>query len=125
MIVPDLLANAPMYVQPHTLYSQLEKISLSLSKTSGTVDRTDHRRHRFKRVGPNAMRGRGIGAARGRATIQRGRLHSPLNEVFRLTTHSKCQTWYDKDEPRCSSLGYHRAGLRGRNVDFGVMQNET
>lgn len=27
---------------------------------------------RFKRVGPNAMRGRGIGAARGRATIQRG-----------------------------------------------------
>ncbi|RXK42024.1 hypothetical protein M231_00745 [Tremella mesenterica] len=26
---------------------------------------------RFKRVGPNAMRGRGIGAARGRATIQR------------------------------------------------------
>ncbi|EIW70160.1 hypothetical protein TREMEDRAFT_38820 [Tremella mesenterica DSM 1558] len=25
----------------------------------------------FKRVGPNAMRGRGIGAARGRATIQR------------------------------------------------------
>lgn len=38
IIVPDLLANAPM----------------------------------FKRVGPNAMRGRGIGAARGRATIQRG-----------------------------------------------------
>ncbi|KAI9638010.1 pre-mRNA splicing factor [Dioszegia hungarica] len=37
VIVPDLLANAPM----------------------------------FKRVGPNAMRGRGIGAARGRATIQR------------------------------------------------------
>ncbi|KAK4689755.1 small nuclear ribonucleoprotein D3, partial [Tremellales sp. Uapishka_1] len=37
MIVPDLLANAPM----------------------------------FKRVGPNAMRGRGIGAARGRATIMR------------------------------------------------------
>ncbi|KAK1925130.1 pre-mRNA splicing factor [Papiliotrema laurentii] len=37
LIVPDLLAQAPM----------------------------------FKRVGPNAMRGRGIGAARGRATIQR------------------------------------------------------
>ncbi|ORY29988.1 pre-mRNA splicing factor [Naematelia encephala] len=37
VIVPDLLAAAPM----------------------------------FKRVGPNAMRGRGIGAARGRATIQR------------------------------------------------------
>lgn len=28
----------------------------------------------FKRVGPNAMKGRGIGAARGRATIMRGRL---------------------------------------------------
>jgi|SRR6188768_536541 len=27
---------------------------------------------RFKRVGPNAMRGRGIGTARGRATIMRG-----------------------------------------------------
>ncbi|EEB87989.1 hypothetical protein MPER_14435, partial [Moniliophthora perniciosa FA553] len=25
----------------------------------------------FKRVGPNAMRGRGIGTARGRATIMR------------------------------------------------------
>jgi small nuclear ribonucleoprotein D3 len=28
----------------------------------------------FKRVGPNAMKGRGIGAARGRATIMRGEL---------------------------------------------------
>ncbi len=27
---------------------------------------------RFKRVGPNAMKGRGIGTARGRATIMRG-----------------------------------------------------
>lgn len=27
----------------------------------------------FKRVGPNAMKGRGIGSARGRATIIRGR----------------------------------------------------
>lgn len=32
----------------------------------------------FKRVGPNAMKGRGIGSARGRATIMRGRcLGSP------------------------------------------------
>lgn len=30
---------------------------------------------RFKRVGPNAMRGRGIGTARGRATIMRGLCH--------------------------------------------------
>ena len=29
---------------------------------------------RFKRMGPNAMRGRGIGTARGRATIMRGAL---------------------------------------------------
>ena len=28
--------------------------------------------YRFKRVGPNAMKGRGIGTARGRATIMRG-----------------------------------------------------
>lgn len=27
--------------------------------------------HRFKRIGPNAMKGRGIGTARGRATIMR------------------------------------------------------
>jgi hypothetical protein len=33
--------------------------------------------NRFKRVGPNAMRGRGIGAARGRATIQRGTFFHP------------------------------------------------
>lgn len=34
----------------------------------------DMRVSRFKRVGPNAMRGRGIGTARGRATIMRGLL---------------------------------------------------
>jgi hypothetical protein len=34
----------------------------------------DLRVSRFKRVGPNAMRGRGIGTARGRATIMRGAL---------------------------------------------------
>lgn len=27
----------------------------------------------FKRIGPNAMKGRGIGSARGRATIMRGK----------------------------------------------------
>ncbi|KXN92469.1 Small nuclear ribonucleoprotein Sm D3 [Leucoagaricus sp. SymC.cos] len=35
----------------------------------------------FKRVGPNAMRGRGIGTARGRATIMRG-MHSILIAQF-------------------------------------------
>lgn len=36
------------------------------------------RLRRFKRVGPNAMKGRGIGTARGRATIMRanGNVHS-------------------------------------------------
>lgn len=34
---------------------------------------------RFKRVGPNAMRGRGIGTARGRATIMRGLLPAFLH----------------------------------------------
>lgn len=37
---------------------------------------------RFKRVGPNAMKGRGIGTARGRATIMRGTfqiLNCPIN----------------------------------------------
>lgn len=29
----------------------------------------------FKRVGPNAMKGRGIGSARGRATIMRGKFN--------------------------------------------------
>ncbi|KAJ7218005.1 hypothetical protein GGX14DRAFT_357990 [Mycena pura] len=46
-IVPDMLQNAPMQVIAP--------------------------RRRFKRVGPNAMRGRGIGTARGRATIMRAR----------------------------------------------------
>ncbi|PPQ73863.1 hypothetical protein CVT26_011756 [Gymnopilus dilepis] len=41
----------------------------------------------FKRVGPNAMRGRGIGTARGRATIMRGTRFSDfsaivLNDLF-------------------------------------------
>lgn len=38
---------------------------------------------RFKRVGPNAMRGRGIGTARGRATIMRGMIPS-LQSIFFL-----------------------------------------
>lgn len=55
-IVPDMLQNAPMQVACLILASQ-----------------TTHRAGcRFKRVGPNAMRGRGIGTARGRATIMRG-----------------------------------------------------
>ena len=56
-IVPDMLQNAPMCV-PHPT---LRVCNYELTGSP-----------RFKRVGPNAMRGRGIGTARGRATIQRG-----------------------------------------------------
>jgi small nuclear ribonucleoprotein D3 len=55
-IVPDMLQNAPMSVLLIVFY-----IYLSSAEN-----------FRFKRVGPNAMRGRGIGTARGRATIMRG-----------------------------------------------------
>jgi small nuclear ribonucleoprotein D3 len=57
-IVPDMLQNAPMWVSfPRFLFIRSPLIAWE---------------HRFKRVGPNAMRGRGIGTARGRATIMRG-----------------------------------------------------
>jgi small nuclear ribonucleoprotein D3 len=55
-IVPDMLQNAPMFVL--TDYRKRGHQYLII--------------HRFKRVGPNAMKGRGIGTARGRATIMRG-----------------------------------------------------
>jgi small nuclear ribonucleoprotein D3 len=57
-IVPDMLQNAPMYVTQSL--EPLRSFDVGVS--------------RFKRVGPNAMRGRGIGTARGRATIMRGLL---------------------------------------------------
>lgn len=78
--------------------------------------------NRFKRIGPNAMRGRGIGAARGRATIQRGKSstpclpslsHSSIRGRIRELTHGVCfvflffskrPTWNDKDKPRCQAL---------------------
>lgn len=63
----------------------------------------------FKRVGPNAMRGRGIGAARGRATIQRGRCPALTMSVARLTQGSKRKEGNDPDEPRCSSIKPHIA----------------
>jgi hypothetical protein len=49
----------------------------------------DLRVSRFKRVGPNAMRGRGIGTARGCATIMRGLLPVFLNTLTRYTNSSK------------------------------------
>ncbi len=69
--------------------------------SSGPLRFFDMGMSRFKRVGPNAMRGRGIGTARGRATIMRGLL--PV--FFTLTAVLMClgSQWY-----RCanSSKGY-------------------
>ncbi len=45
---------------------------------------------RFKRVGPNAMKGRGIGTARGRATIMRG----------------KFSIFYSSPDPGCNAPVY-------------------
>jgi small nuclear ribonucleoprotein D3 len=84
-IVPDMLQNAPMQVA--SLFTHSPN-SLPCC--------------RFKRVGPNAMRGRGIGTARGRATIMRGmwfscshskkssliHLFSTANGVFRVIGRS-------------------------------------
>lgn len=76
-IVPDMLQNAPMSVP-----------SRLLTTRQSVFARTDYRLrwHRFKRTGVNAMRGRGIGTARGRATIMRGpsssRLYSRLSSLI-------------------------------------------
>jgi len=43
---------------------------------------------RFKRVGPNAMRGRGIGTARGRATIMRGAFSIVIYAVKNADDHN-------------------------------------
>lgn len=81
--------------------------------------------HRFKRVGPNAMRGRGIGAARGRATIQRGK-RDPGSTCPRRgasscesesgsadTNRSHGKAGHDEDQPGCASLVVWRGVGRG------------
>ena len=73
-IVPDMLQNAPMSVPSRLVvarHSDFPRADCHL------------RSRRFKRTGVNAMRGRGIGTARGRATIMRG--PSPLD--FNHTLH--------------------------------------
>ena len=76
-IVPDMLQNAPMYDMPYR---------------SSIV--SDSFIFRFKRVGPNAMKGRGIGTARGRATIMRGASPCPQLLLFLLTRISSYSEWY-------------------------------
>jgi hypothetical protein len=102
--------------------------SLSVYADSGT---------RFKRVGPNAMKGRGIGTARGRATIMRGEFYKhPVSRVrtdsifpangsltLRLTTPGKPQpydmipsssswTWSNATTKGYSSVGSRSSRLR-------------
>ena len=76
---------------------------------------------RFKRVGPNAMKGRGIGTARGRATIMRGAFalqymytrHSLRLPILQPTVRFKSA--YTSVLTLCSSLYFHLA-RRGRGV---------
>ena len=68
--------------------------------------------YRFKRVGPNAMRGRGIGAARGRATIQRGESDffawlSRKQTQYGSEADDACSersSWDNQDESGCQAL---------------------
>lgn len=77
-IVPDMLQNAPMYEvsPPFSFFCMLTACFFISFPADDVLFMTDSVMyvHRFKRVGPNAMRGRGIGTARGRATIMRGAL---------------------------------------------------
>ena len=72
-IVPDMLQNAPMSVPVHLLAAHHSHFARA---------DCDFPLHRFKRTGVNAMRGRGIGTARGRATIMRGLLSSRFSVSF-------------------------------------------
>lgn len=70
-VVPDMLAQAPMFAQSSTFLL-----------TNSRADPLPPRR--FKRVGPNAMKGRGIGTARGRATIMRAQCKPDPRPMIRL-----------------------------------------
>ncbi|KAF9012380.1 hypothetical protein BDQ17DRAFT_1419777 [Cyathus striatus] len=58
----------------------------------------------FKRVGPNAMRGRGIGTARGRATIMRGvflfSLVPRMLYVLFIDTHVNLRSFFSSANAR-------------------------
>ena len=69
----------------------------------------------FKRVGPNAMKGRGIGSARGRATIMRGALidcaamvHASWATHTALRPRSAAQTRRGRGAPRPPPQGIRR-----------------
>ena len=95
-IVPDMLQNAPMSVPfyfPADPYSNFTRTNIYL------------RWHRFKRTGVNAMRGRGIGTARGRATIMRGSSSSSIFVSFISdrdlpSFSSQCSTWTRHANPK-------------------------
>lgn len=50
------------------------------------------------------MRGRGIGAARGRATIQRGESKLSLLALGYVLIYSERKKGYDTDEPGCPTI---------------------
>ncbi|KAK0212564.1 small nuclear ribonucleoprotein Sm D3 [Desarmillaria ectypa] len=72
----------------------------------------------FKRVGPNAMRGRGIGTARGRATIMRGTyFFYPVIGVMLNHTISSSEWYVCHDSPKDLLLtSSFFAARRGRGV---------
>ncbi|KAJ7084449.1 small nuclear ribonucleoprotein Sm D3 [Mycena belliarum] len=96
-IVPDMLQNAPMQAAPFSVFSPT------------------HQGHsRFKRVGPNAMRGRGIGTARGRATIMRGMLSLAFCTDFLTDNHVQRMVCSDPCIVPCAYL--LPLARRGRGV---------
>ena len=75
----------------------------------------DLRVSRFKRVGPNAMRGRGIGTARGCATIMRGLLPVFLNTLtaMLMCPGSQLYRYTNSSERMCSDF------VSEANIDSG------
>lgn len=84
---------------------------------------------RFKRVGPNAMRGRGIGTARGRATIMRG-----LSSLFTLLCfpdHTNKQffsflcRWYLSSLANGAERIYYTLCLYYKLIDVAMLTSPT
>jgi hypothetical protein len=76
---------------------------------------------RFKRVGPNAMRGRGIGTARGRATIMRGLLPIFLNTLTAMLMCPGSQWYrYTSSSKRMCSDFVSEANIDGKKIGSGT-----
>lgn len=97
---------------------------------------TERRLPRFKRVGPNAMRGRGIGTARGRATIMRGasqRVDSSHDQLFTDSLHSEwfvsvfgsCELWARRTDGRHTQPDERAEGRQEEAEGSGVNGRES